>query len=110
MSQIGTIYLTHFSHRIGGEGRNGAQHYAGWAAPGKLDARIVEHRNGNGARILAFVMRSGFDFEVVATWDGTRDDERRFKRVGHFDRRCPICKAGRIIAASVEGVTAVVLP
>lgn len=67
-----------------------ARHYSGWTSD--LDERISLHRRGQGAAILRALVAAGGTFEVVATWQGTRYDERRFKRNGHFERRCPTCK------------------
>jgi hypothetical protein len=90
---VGTGYLIHFAERIGREGRNGAQHYIGWAS--NVEARVIDHRRGNGAAIMAEVSRRGIDWEVVRLYPGwTRHDERRRKRAGHFDRDCPVCTPG----------------
>lgn len=96
---IGCIYLIHFDRRIGGPGRNGAQHYVGWSAD--LPSRIDTHDKGDGAKILAYCVGNGIVFSVVAQWAGTRSAERRLKKNGHHDRRCPVCRAARIIEASV---------
>ena len=70
-----------------------ARHYLGWALD-DLEGRMRIHRSGNGAAIIRALIAAGGDFEVVATWEGTRYDERRFKRNGHFDQKCPQCKEG----------------
>lgn len=87
---LGIVYLVHFEDRIGGPGRNGAQHYVGWTAD--QEVRMEHHRNGTGARILAFCNSQGINYNVVRTWQGTRYMERRMKSHGHHERRCPVCQ------------------
>lgn len=84
----GTVYLLHFDRAYGR-----SQHYLGWTSD--LDARIEAHRHGQGARLLAVITEAGIGFELVATWDGTRNDERRRKRQKHHWRWCPVCRADR---------------
>jgi predicted GIY-YIG superfamily endonuclease len=100
------VYVIHFRERIGGDGRNGAQHYIGWASD--IAARIEQHHRGQGAAIMAHVARSAIGFDVVAIFPGAaRDDERRMKKAGHHaERRCPVCRAERILQKSVpEGLS-----
>ena len=102
---VGTIYLLHFERPIGDTGhvRNYAQHYLGWAAPGGLEARLAAHRAGTGARITAFLAKSGIAFHVVKTWEGDRYQERRMKRAGHHaKRRCPLCNPALLTAELEE--------
>jgi predicted GIY-YIG superfamily endonuclease len=84
----GLIYLAHFDEPIGGEGRNGAQHYTGWALD--LDRRIEEHRAGRGARIMTALKDRGIGFRVAKVEPGDRNRERQLKNHGAA-RRCPIC-------------------
>lgn len=81
----GMVYLLHFSGRV----VDHAQHYLGWSA--NIEARIGQHRAGQGAKLLAEVKHLGLSFEVVAVWPGTRNDERRLKRRHHHARYCPVC-------------------
>lgn len=87
----GTLYLLHFSSPLGDPGRPrmSARHYLGWAAD--LDTRLAEHRNGAGARITAAAVRAGIELTCTWTAPGTKNDERRLKRNGHHERRCPAC-------------------
>lgn len=81
----GTIYLIHFATRF-----KHAGHYLGWASD--LDARLVRHEAGRGARLVRAVKDAGIGVTVVRTWRGTRYDERRLKQRGKSDI-CPVCAA-----------------
>jgi predicted GIY-YIG superfamily endonuclease len=82
------LYLIHFHAPY-----RHARHYLGWAR--NLDARLAHHRRGTGARLLAVVTAAGIQWEVVATWQGTRDQERRMKNNGGLARCCPVCGGNR---------------
>lgn len=91
----GTIYLLHFDRALGDpeRPRAGARHYLGWANGEGVESRVERHRGGTGAKIVRALVEQGGDFEVVWTRPGTRNDERRLKRTGHFaDRLCPVCR------------------
>jgi predicted GIY-YIG superfamily endonuclease len=80
-----TIYLIHFSTRY-----KHAGHYLGSAED--LEARLAEHRAGQGARLLAVVAAAGIDWQVARTWEGaTRQDESTLKRAKMTPRLCPVC-------------------
>lgn len=81
----GTIYLLHFSRRF-----KHAGHYLGWTSD--LDARLVRHQAGRGARLIQVVESAGIEVSLVRTWKGTRHDERRIKGRGKGDI-CPVCAA-----------------
>jgi predicted GIY-YIG superfamily endonuclease len=69
-----------------------AAHYAGWTQD--LEARLEEHRKGQGARLLAVLKEKGIDWVLARTWDGkTKAFERRLKkgRLGSKRSLCPIC-------------------
>lgn len=88
------IYLLHFSEPLGDPGRPrmSAQHYVGFARDERdVAARLAEHRAGRGARITAAVVARGGSLRLARRLPGTRADERRIKRRGHFARYCPIC-------------------
>ena len=88
----GHVYLICFERQIGDAAnpKGSASHYLGWAEG--VDARMVEHRAGRGARILAACMAQGIGFEVVRTWAGVdRSFERRLKRQHNAWRHCPRC-------------------
>jgi hypothetical protein len=93
----GTVYLIHFHQPIGGHPRGGprsfAQHYLGHAAD--LEARIAEHRRGQGSRLMAAVSAAGVGFVVARTWPGDRALERQLKRRHDSPGLCPICSAGK---------------
>jgi hypothetical protein len=101
---IGTIYLIHFERPIGGHPRGGprlfARHYLGHAVD--LEARIAEHRRGQGSRLMAAVAAAGINFVVARTWPGDRALERRLKRRHDSPGLCPMC-SGRAGRACAEG-------
>lgn len=81
----GTIYLIHFNTPYAH-----ARHYTGWSE--NLEARLEEHRRGNGARLMAVIKASGITWVLARTWEGTRKLERRLKNSGGASRRCPVCR------------------
>src|SRR5919107_192062 len=90
------VYILHASKSLGGEGRNGAEHYVGWVPdePNALKTRLKLHRTGRSDVAIVRAYRAigarlylGNYFPFM-----DRDDERRIKRVGHHDRYCEICK------------------
>jgi hypothetical protein len=93
---VGHVYLVCFERQIGDDAnpKGSASHYLGWAED--VDARMVEHRAGRGARgarILAACVAQGIGFEVVRTWAGVdRSFERRLKRQHNAWRQCPRCR------------------
>jgi hypothetical protein len=83
-------YLVHLDQRLGSDHpKGGAGHYLGTTVD--LDRRIAQHRDGTGARILAAAVQRGIGFDVVRTWEGGRDVERRLKRQHNPRRMCPVC-------------------
>jgi predicted GIY-YIG superfamily endonuclease len=80
-----TVYLLHFSHPY-----HHAQHYLG--STNNLDARLAEHRTGQGARLTQVIRDAGIQFTLARTWEGGRDLERRLKRWHKSPELCPICK------------------
>jgi len=87
-----TVYLIHFDRPIGTE-RQKAEHYLGSAKD--LEARLAEHRNGTGARLLQVLRERGIGWQCVRTWEGGRDLERRLKKQKHAWRHCPVCRETR---------------
>ena len=76
----GTIYLIHFSRPYqaqSGKGEKQVSHYLGWAK--NLPARIAHHRANRGARLIAVINEAGIEWEVVRTWQGDKNEERRLK-------------------------------
>jgi predicted GIY-YIG superfamily endonuclease len=67
-----------------------ARHYLGWAK--NIKQRISEHRNGQGARLLAVINEVGIEWEVVRVRkDADRSVESRFKHSHDRVSLCPIC-------------------
>lgn len=98
----GTVYLLHFTERIGNpDNPHGqAQHYYGWAAV--LMDRITTHTLGNGrsAKIIRYIQAQGIGFQIAQTWAGDRTLERRLKRRKDAPRVCPVCRAARNLATN----------
>ena len=80
----GTIYLIHFSTPY-----KHAKHYTGWALD--LKARLAEHEEGRGARLLQVIKAAGISWRLARTWPGDRQRERELKNMGGASRRCPHC-------------------
>jgi class 3 adenylate cyclase len=85
-------YLIHMDRPLGGP-VHFAQHYLGSTT--NLAQRLETHREGRGARILAAANVRGIAYDVVRTWDGGREVERRIKRLRNAPRLCPACSGGR---------------
>ena len=85
MAQTSTVYLLHFSEPL-----HHARHYLGSTA--NLDARLAEHRSGQGARLMEVVTGLGIGFELARTWTGDRKLERKLKRQHNAPRLCPNCR------------------
>jgi predicted GIY-YIG superfamily endonuclease len=90
----GWIYTIHLHTRLGRAGRNGALHYTGWASDTGLLARLRQHRDGQGARMMAWCAGRGVTWHVGHLTRGTRADERRLKQHGAA-RRCWTCITAR---------------
>ena len=87
-----SVYLLHFDRKLGNPAnpRAMAQHYLGTARD--VNTRLLEHRAGSGAAITAAAARQGITFDVVRTWTGGRQLERRLKNRKEGPRLCPTCK------------------
>jgi hypothetical protein len=79
-----TVYLLHFT-----EPYKHARHYLGTARD--LPARLIEHRNGTGARLTQVIREAGIGFIVSRTWPGSYDLERLLKGRHSGVRLCPLC-------------------
>jgi hypothetical protein len=92
---MGTVYLIHFEQPIGdlSNPRGQAQHYLGFTDD--LEARLEAHRSGNGSAIMAAVSERGIGWQLVRTWEGGRELERRLKRRHASPGLCPICRRER---------------
>lgn len=82
------VYLLHFNTPY-----EHAKHYTGSCEDGRLEARVEEHRTGQGARLMEVVTKDGIGFEVARTWKGVRRRERQLKKQGGASRHCPLCRA-----------------
>lgn len=80
-----TVYLYHLSEPLAGH----AQHYCGSAE--RVWERYGEHYEGRGAKMLAAARLQGITWELVRTWPGGRDLERKLKRSKRLPDLCPIC-------------------
>lgn len=78
------VYLLHFSQPY-----KHARHYTGWASD--LKARLAEHEQGRGARLLQVITAAGITWKLARTWPGDRKRERELKNMGGASRRCPEC-------------------
>lgn len=90
----GYVYLLHLDppyRAVTGKRVQVARHYLGHALD--LDARLAQHRAGNGARLVAVATAAGSTFQLAATWPGTRTLERRLKRCGGRARFCSLCSS-----------------
>jgi hypothetical protein len=89
---VGIIYLVHFDRPIGDpqNPRGLASHYTGWTLD--LPARLVDHAQGRGARLMQVVGEQGIGWQLARIWTGTRARERSLKRSGGAARRCPVCQ------------------
>lgn len=90
------VYLLHFSERF-----KHAGHYLGYTED--LEARLAQHRAGNGARLVEVITEAGLDFQVVRTWNGDRVLERQLKRQKNGPRLCPLCNAQASESLSGKG-------
>lgn len=85
---MATCYMLHFSRPI--SDKHTTKHYTGVALK-SLAARLADHAAGRGARLTQVALDRGISWQVVATWEGGRKDERRFKNRKNAPRYCPIC-------------------
>ncbi|MFA4972985.1 MAG: GIY-YIG nuclease family protein [bacterium] len=86
------VYMIHFDRPVGdvSNPHGSAQHYIGYTTD--LEARMKEHRAGNGSKLMAAVSAQGIAWRVVVVWPGAgRDWERQLKRRKDTPRWCPIC-------------------
>lgn len=80
-------YLLHFSEPLAH-----ARHYAGFARA-DVEARVIQHQQGFGARITQVAVSRGIHLELVRVWpNGNRQFERKLKD-GSLTDLCPLCRA-----------------
>ena len=82
------VYLLHFDRPV--NPTRPARHYLGSAK--NLKTRLAEHRNGQGARLMAVTKERGIGWQLARTWDGDRKTERKLKRRKNAPRLCPVCR------------------
>lgn len=77
----GTVYILRFHVPLGNPAKKHgtACHYVGWCAEGRLEERLEEHRQGVGAAITRALAERKIGFDLVASFPGTRTDERKVK-------------------------------
>jgi predicted GIY-YIG superfamily endonuclease len=82
------VYLICLDEKLGSDHPNGAaQHYLGMSQdPAR---RLISHREGTGARMLAAAVERGIPFDIVRTWPGGRELERTMKSHHNARKWCP---------------------
>lgn len=86
------VYLIKFDKPIGDTSRPRmmARYYVGYCEDGREVERLAEHKRGEGASLTAYASQQGIGFRMVAIYPGLdRNDERRIKKAGHFDKLDP---------------------
>jgi predicted GIY-YIG superfamily endonuclease len=78
----GVVYLLHFDRAY-----KHARHYTGWSSD--LPARLKEHADGHGARLLAVIAAEGIGWQLARTWRGRAPANGASRSKGA--RRCPLC-------------------
>jgi predicted GIY-YIG superfamily endonuclease len=81
----GTVYLLHYERPFQGPMR----HYLGWTTD--LEKRLRKHREGTGSLTTRRAFEQGIAFELVRTWPGNGDLERKLKAQGAQTNACPLC-------------------
>ncbi len=75
--ETGFVYIIELDAPLG-SAKHQARYYVGWAL--SIEARLAEHRSGNGAAMLRAANERGIGYRIVASFPGSRDDERKIKR------------------------------
>ena len=68
------IYLIHFEKYF-----HHCRHYIGYTSKDDVEERFVRHK-------------AGIDFQVVRTWEGGYELERKLKNRKNAKKLCPICR------------------
>ena len=89
------------------------RHYIGYCKPGRLAARMIDHRTGtDGSKFLQLCREAGITWHLARVWvvpDGKNayNEEQRIKRMGGGRRSCPSCgivpNAERQVHRSADG-------
>lgn len=83
----GVVYVLHFSRPY-----KGKSHYVGWVKNYEdLGRRIEQHRRGRGANFLRHVVAAGIELDLVLTFEGSENTERRFKQLKSTPKYCQMC-------------------
>ena len=85
------VYLLCFRDKEGKPSRiaGHAGHYLGYADD--VDKRVSLHRKGQGARLTQVAVELGMTIEIVRTWKGDRNLERKLKNRKNAPKLCPVC-------------------
>lgn len=84
------VYLLHFNEKL-----SHAQHYIGFVEGEEesLENRLVKHKSGTGAKIMAALADKNITFQLARVWDDSdRKFERKLKNRKNASKLCPICK------------------
>lgn len=80
-----TLYLLRYLEPLGNcHKRSG--YYLGYCADGTLQQRLAKHESGWGSSYTRMMARLKIPFELAWTGKGDRNEERRLKKAGHYDR------------------------
>ena len=86
------IYILEFDRPL-----HHARYYLGWTKDEyTLPARLKHHANGTGAAICRAAVEQGISFKCIATFPGTRHDERRLKQYKNTPRLVRRLRAGTL--------------
>jgi hypothetical protein len=88
MGRTSTVYLLHLEPAY-----RHARHYLGSTARELVADRIAEHVAGRGSPLVRAAVEAGSTVELVRTWTGGRQLERRLKDRHESPRLCPRCRA-----------------
>jgi len=80
----GVVYLICFDQKF-----KHARHYLGWTTD--LPARLGQHADGVGARLMEVVTEAGITWRTSRIWAGDRRLERKLKNRKGSTRLCPLC-------------------
>lgn len=80
-----TVYLVHFERAY-----KHARHYIG-STKFEVAKRMALHQSKKGAVLLRVLVENDIAFEVVRTWEGDRQLERKLKSRKNSKKLCPLC-------------------
>jgi predicted GIY-YIG superfamily endonuclease len=89
------VYTLHFDPPYepyaGAPAYKTAGHYTGKTLESRLEQRLAEHENGQGARLTQVQREAGGTWRLASVEPGGADRERQLKQHSAA-RRCPICQ------------------